>query len=379
MDPTVVAAWIAAGVSVLTLAGTLAAQYFGYHATSRDAEKTAEEQRKQLDQTLAEQREQLDKTLKAQSEQLDRTLAEQRARTLNERFTTAAEQLGSDKPAAVRLAGVYAMAGLADDWEENRQICVDVLCAYLRMPYEPDPGSDGPAKEELEYRSGREVRHTVIRVITAHLRHDAAISWSGLKFDFTGTFFDGGSFDGVIFSSGSATFDQAVFANDTVSFERAIFSGGKVTFDRAVILSGELSFDEAAFRGGRVSFDRTVLTGGELHFRDSEFSGSLVVFNRTVFNGGETSFRWSRFHGGILRFDRTVFAAGSVEFDRSEFAGSALIFNQAEFKGASVTFNRSYFSGGNIDFSEVGNWSTPPVFPWTDTPPPGVKLPSENA
>jgi hypothetical protein len=30
MDPTVVAAWIAAGVSVLTLVGTLAAQYLGY-------------------------------------------------------------------------------------------------------------------------------------------------------------------------------------------------------------------------------------------------------------------------------------------------------------------------------------------------------------
>jgi hypothetical protein len=32
---------------------------------------------------------------------------------------------------------VYALAGLADDWPENRQTCVDVLCAYLRMPYEP--------------------------------------------------------------------------------------------------------------------------------------------------------------------------------------------------------------------------------------------------
>ena len=34
------------------------------------------------------------------------------------------------QPAAVRLAGMYAMAGLADDWKENRQTCVDVLCAY---------------------------------------------------------------------------------------------------------------------------------------------------------------------------------------------------------------------------------------------------------
>ena len=166
MDPTVVAAWIAAGVSVLTLVGTLAAQYLGHRATSKDAEKTAEEQRKQLDRTFTEQNQQLDRTLleqrehldltvaaqntqldrtlAEQREQLDRTLAEQRARTWNERFATAADQLGSDKPAAVRLAGVYAMAGLADDWKANRQTCVDVLCAYLRMPYEPDPGKDSP-------------------------------------------------------------------------------------------------------------------------------------------------------------------------------------------------------------------------------------------
>jgi len=119
--------------------------------------------------TLTKQGEQLDKTLKAQSEQLDRTLAEQRTRTLNERFDTVAEQLGSDKPPAVRLAAVYAMAGLADDWQDHRQMCVDVLCAYLRMPYEPGPGDDAPAEKRLAFQASREVRHTVIRVITAHL------------------------------------------------------------------------------------------------------------------------------------------------------------------------------------------------------------------
>jgi dsDNA-binding SOS-regulon protein len=118
MDPTVVAAWIAAGVSVLTLIGTVITQIIGFRVSSRDAEKTAEkaektaektaeEQREQLDRTLAEQRDQLNRTLAEQNQQLDRTLAEQRTRTLNERFATAAEQLGSDKP-AVRLAGVYA-------------------------------------------------------------------------------------------------------------------------------------------------------------------------------------------------------------------------------------------------------------------------------
>ncbi|WP_405593916.1 hypothetical protein OG741_37460 [Streptomyces sp. NBC_01410] len=59
-----------------------------------------------------------------------------------DRYTTAAEQLGHDK-AAVRLAGVYALARLADDWEEQRQVCIDVLCAYLRMPYQPDPDASG--------------------------------------------------------------------------------------------------------------------------------------------------------------------------------------------------------------------------------------------
>lgn len=28
-----------------------------------------------------------------------------------------------------------AHARLADDWTEQRQACIDVLCAYLRMPY----------------------------------------------------------------------------------------------------------------------------------------------------------------------------------------------------------------------------------------------------
>ena len=71
MNPTVVAAWIAAGVSVLILIGTLLAQYLGYRASGRDAEKTAEDQRKQLDSTFAEQNQQLDRTHTQQREQLD--------------------------------------------------------------------------------------------------------------------------------------------------------------------------------------------------------------------------------------------------------------------------------------------------------------------
>jgi hypothetical protein len=139
MSPEVTAAIIAASVSFLTLIGTLAAQFFGRRATEQDTNEAFEEQRKQLD-----------KTLKAQSGQLDRTLSEQRIRTLNERFATAAEQLGSDKP-AVRLAGVYAMAGLADDWEENRQTCADVLCAYCACLTSPILARPLPSRKDLSF------------------------------------------------------------------------------------------------------------------------------------------------------------------------------------------------------------------------------------
>ena len=56
-----------------------------------------------------------------------------RDRDFNERFAAIKTQLGDAQP-AVRLAGVHAMAGLTDDWEENRRAAVDVLCAYLRRP-----------------------------------------------------------------------------------------------------------------------------------------------------------------------------------------------------------------------------------------------------
>jgi len=59
-----------------------------------------------------------------------------------ERFGAAAAQLG-DQDVAVRIAGVYAMAGVADECSDRsrRQQCIDVLCGYLRLPYDPEHGN----------------------------------------------------------------------------------------------------------------------------------------------------------------------------------------------------------------------------------------------
>jgi len=141
------------------------------------------------------------------------TAAHDRTRVFNERFTAIATQFGDDQP-AVRLAGVHAMAGLADDWEENRQTCVDVLCAYLRLPYDPDPGDDAEPKKLAAYRANREVRHTIIRLIGDHLRPDVdpGKSWQGLNLDFTSVVFDGGDFTLAAFSGGTVRFGGAAFS-----------------------------------------------------------------------------------------------------------------------------------------------------------------------
>ena len=152
--------------------------------------------------------------------------ARERIRLFNERFATASEQLGHEQP-AVRLAGIYAMAGLADDWPTQRQTCIDVLCAYLRMPYPPMPNENRPDNDRVTWHREREVRHTVIRVIAQHLLDDASTPWQGHDLDFTGVTFDGGEFDGVNFRGGVVRFYGAQFVGGDIDFYGARFLAPK--------------------------------------------------------------------------------------------------------------------------------------------------------
>src|SRR5215831_4976237 len=246
--------------------------------------------------------EQLDKTLKAQSEQPDRTLADQRTRTLNERFDTVAERLDTDRPPAVRVAGVYAMAGLADDWPQHRQMCVEVLCACLRMPYEPEPADDAPVEKRLAWRAGREVRHTVIRVIAAHLNGTAPVSWCGLNFDFAGAVFDGGDFSGAKFSGGTVSFAGAEFSGATVSFAGAEFSGATVRFGGAKFSGEGVNFFLAKFSGGLVDFAGAKISGTAVHFFGSTFTGESPQLTGAGTSGDVVFFHAAEFSGGTVSF-----------------------------------------------------------------------------
>ena len=336
-----------------------------------------------------------------------------RTRVFNERFTAIAAQLGDAQP-AVRLAGVHAMAGLADDWKQNRQTCVDVLCAYLRLPYDPDPGDDAAPAERSAYRANREVRHTIIRLISAHLRPGAAVSWQGLNFDFTGVVFDGGDFTGAQFSGGLVRFDDAEFSGLKISFTRAQFSGGlvsftgaqfsggEISFGRALFSGGQVSFIQAQFSGGEISFDRAQFSGGEMSFWGAEFSGGRVSFEAYFF-GGEISFDHAQFSNGLVGFDSAEFSGGEIKFLGAVFSGGLVSFNRAKFSGGEIKFDgalfssdsevkfngvsfgggqvdlkHALFSGGRVTFVNPELWSHPPVFGWDGEPPPGVVLPARQ-
>ena len=279
--------------------------------------------------------------------------AHDRTRVFNERFTTIAAQLGDAQP-AVRLAGVHAMAGLADDWKSNRQTCIDVLCAYLRLPYEPEPDKEAPAPERLAFQASREVRHTVIRVITAHLSRRALVSWQGLNFDFTGVVFDGGSFRSAAFSAGEVDFSHARFSGGTISFTGAAFSGGTVNFTGVAFSGGEVDFSHAAFTGGEVDFRGARFSAGKVDFRYAAFTGGTVNFRYAAFTGGTVNFMRAEFDGGKVSFSGAVSSGGTVSFISAGFAGGEVDFISAGFAGGKVDFRDAGFAGGKVDFRDAG-------------------------
>lgn len=326
--------------------------------------------------------------------------AEQREETklFTDRFAGAAKQVG-DENAAVRLAGVYALAALADDWRAGRQTCIDVLCAYIRMPYSPPSGGGNvPAEPEVglspleRLRSligrrpvpaavsepavesvrnpleEREVRSTLIRIVRDHLRLGPKDpqSWQGYDLNFTGAVFDGGDFSGASFSSGSVSFFEAKFVEGWTDFANAKFAGALVTFEAAVICGGELEFGDAEFSGGTVSFASAQITGGGLDFGGAKFTGSNVKFYGVDFQGGGGDF------GGA------VFASGDIDFWGASLssANAGLSFDGAHFAGGRFSFSAVAFSGGIADFSEPADWVVPPRFGWEGTQPDGLKLPS---
>jgi uncharacterized protein YjbI with pentapeptide repeats len=313
-----------------------------------------------------------------------------------ERFSAAAAQLGAPD-VAVRIAGVYAMAGVADESEGlRRQQCIDVLCGYLRLPYDAEHGSSGRTKkvvttanprsadgadesgkveEHHEYRSNdREVRATILRVIADHLRSWAEYSWSRSDFDFRTAYLEEVDLSHARFSR-TAQFGRATFAGTAV-FSGATFAGSAgfdgATFAGTAMFSGTAFAGSARFNGATFAddtwFDEATFTG-TAWFGDAIFDGADTWFPTATFTGdalfGSATFAGDAWFGGTTFAGATQFGGtsfdGASSFGGTTFGGAAsfdgaMFAGEARFGGATfaddASFGGAAFAGG-ARFDEV--------------------------
>lgn len=289
---------------------------------------------------------------------------------LTERFMKAAEQLGHVTP-TVRLAGVYAMSDLADEWIERRQTCIDVLCAHIRMHYDPTP--PGSPVDRQYWHGERQVRQTIFRVIAAHLREESRVPWQGHDFDFAGAVIDSADFHEIRISSGTVTFKGAVFPSGKVEFDGAVLSGGVIDFSNATFSGGEVDFGTAKLAGtilhffeaklddGHLDFSYARLTEGKVNFDDMSLNGGRLSFNGAIFSGGNAGFDCSEFKGTYVDFRRTRFSDGHLAFGDCVFSRGTVAFGQAEFAGGYVGIHRSVWEDGTVDLSNPKSWRVRPV------------------
>ena len=272
---------------------------------------------------------------------------------LRDRYTTIAAQLGDDA-APVRLAGVYAMAALADDWitmgnHREAQVCIDVLCAYIRTPRHTTTSEDAVADTR--------VRETITRVITQHLQVGAATSWSDKVFDFTEAHF-----------TGSHSFDSAEFNGGCqVLFSGAEFNEGcQVRFLAVKFNEGcQVDFFGAKFNEGcQVRFPAVKFNEGcQVDFFGAKFNeGCQVDFFGAEFNEGcQVEFFGAEFNEGC-----------QVEFPRVKFNEGCQVNFPAKFnKGCQVEFVGAKFNEGcQVNFSDAEFNEGWPIGPWGDGSPP---------
>ncbi|CNE77382.1 Uncharacterised protein [Mycobacterium tuberculosis] len=229
-------------------------------------------------------------------------------RRITELYNAAAEQLGSDK-APVRLTALYTLERLANYNPAHRQTIVNIICAYLRMPFaatfpgwivsdeelaELPPGERATvaavvAEEAATWRQERDVRLTAQRLLHTQLLRSASDGPRGeLNVDLRGAVLIDLVLSGC--SVFGATFKKAFFINFVN------FHGTAIT---------HASFDEASF-------------GGFANFRETLFS-EVAVFRKAFF-AQDASFAGATF-ADIAYFGGTS-SVGGFRFEEAIFSNT---------------------------------------------------------
>ena len=344
-----------------------------YQASQAHQAKTLAEQARHFTETIEKEREKI-KADKDKNEQdhIRQVHAERRSR-----YTTAIEQLSSDK-ASIRLGGVYTLVGLVDEWladdktipniEERRkegQVIINNLCAYIRSPFllaERAEQLDKPYAKDLQKNFGgdiekfnedkqyfaqekaaleeeRQVRQSIIKEIREHLskNYSESSSWSDFDYDFSHAHFfypvnfNDSYFGTSIVNFSGATFTQADFIGVTFAWTNFIgVTFAWADFSRATFTQGA-DFFEVTFTQGANFFEVTFTQG-------ADFFGA--TFTRANFS--KATFTRANFFEATFTQGADFFGA---KFTQANFSKATFV--QAYFSGATFT-EGAYFSGAKF-------------------------------
>jgi hypothetical protein len=225
--------------------------------------------------------------------ELERRSHEQdRERVADERFARAVELLGHEAD-QVRVGALHALAGLARSRPSYVQTVLDVVCSYLRRPFDhPDyvQGRTGerPQWEPVAERDAdreRQVRLTAQRVVSELVPDRHRSPDTLLDLDLTGAVLDYLDLSGKIIHKlvlrdaqlhGTNRFSATKISGE-VWFTRAA-SHGRLEWDGAVFCGGS-NFPHMVARG-RVSFEGAHFRQGAV-FLCSEFHGPVTLAGST--------------------------------------------------------------------------------------------------
>lgn len=296
-----------------------------------------------------------------------------RERDLRARFTTIAEQLGSDA-SAVRHAGAYALASLADDWhhygnEVERQVCVDLLCAQLRSPRRQDADDSHASASDLE------VRQTMVALIRSHrpVSGSASYGWKSCSIDLSGA--DLSKFDLSETDLSGTNLDRTNLTQTSLS--RADLSGSKIRW--ATLMSTRLA--EANLSKADLSWsglpEDLVDAGADLSWWGSDFNRARLHFAALW----ETRLSHSVFLGADLT-DALAYSAqlvgcdfGGANLSDTKLAGANLScanLSSADLTGANLS--NADLSGADVTHTNMGDANLTDIRYDDDTQWPGDHL-----
>lgn len=288
-----------------------------------------------------------------------------------ERFLKAVELLDSAH-SYTRLGAVHALVALADEYLANESLSaeekhtdgqriVDVLCTYIRSPFELafryDELSQNKPSQHGVYRDNHQdfymhkaellaeakVRQQALQEIHRRLRHFpqgdrrnyVEGSWSGFEYDFSNSVFfypvdmkdswyqNSVDFSGCTYYASAefngSTYERNAYFVDSTYYDWVFFNNS--TYCGEAQWSGSTYHDSARFNWsvyyGEVSFHDSVY-GGSVFFDQSLYYDESLFYSSTY--RGEAGFDGSLYRGSVFVSD-SVFE-GEVSLYGSVFCGT---------------------------------------------------------